>query len=263
LRKSTVAVLGCGSVGGPVAVALAQAGIGRLILADKDSLKASNIGRHPLGMPALNQAKVRALAARIQTDLPHVAVDAQVTWAETLLSARDAGLAQADLIVSAMGSWASESMLDEWHEATGRPVPIIYGWTEAHACAGHAVAITASGARYRDGLDETGLPALRVTEWPNGPTVRQEPACGAVFQPYGPVELGYVTNMVVELALDCLLGAITASTHRIWAARRSLLERSGGHWTPEWMSISPNGEDGGVMTERPWATPTAARVLAA
>jgi hypothetical protein len=52
------------------------------------------------------------------------------------------------------------------------------------------------------GFEGTGLPDFRVTDWPAGTPTRQEPACGAVFQPYGPVELGYVNSLVSELALD-------------------------------------------------------------
>jgi hypothetical protein len=131
-------------------------------------------------------------------------------------------------------------------------VPIVYGWTEPHACAGHAVAIAGGGGCLQCGLTDTGQPLLRLTQWPDGSVLRQEPACGAVYQPYGPVELAHVVALVAELALDSLLGAVTTSVHRIWAGRRRLLEMAGGTWTAAWIEIARDRLDGGFVHERPW-----------
>ena len=94
-----------------------------------------------------------------------------------------------------MGNWPAEALLDEWHTLHDRKFPIVYGWTEAHAAAGHAVTIAPRGSRLRDGLDATGLPWLFATQW-SEETLKQEPACGATFEPYGPVELGFITSLV-------------------------------------------------------------------
>lgn len=49
LQVARVAICGCGSVGAPVAVALAQAGVGELVLIDPQALASANTGRHVLG----------------------------------------------------------------------------------------------------------------------------------------------------------------------------------------------------------------------
>jgi molybdopterin/thiamine biosynthesis adenylyltransferase len=262
LRLRTVLLLGCGSIGAPVAIALGHAGIGRLILVDNQPMKAANVGRHPLGVPAINEPKATALAARLRSDLPHLVVDSRVCKAEDLLHRQDGVLDGVDLIVSAMGNWSAEAMLDEWHHSCGRKLPVVYGWTEAHAAAGHAVAILTAGARLRDGVDATGAPNLTATQWVNDPR-RQEPACGAAFEPYGPVELGYVTSLVAETALDCILNPPERSIHRIWLGRRSILERAGGQWTPAIQMIAGAQLDGGVTLERQWGLDQKTKVLAA
>ncbi len=252
LHTAIVAVLGCGSVGAPVAAQLAAAGVGRLLLIDPEKLKWANVGRHPLGAPEVGKCKSSALADRIGANYPHaLAIESlPCRW-------QDAGpeglalLAKADLVISTMGDWASEGALNEWHLANRKGI-IMYGWTEAHACAGHALAIRPDWGCLQCGFSHDGLPFLRVTDWPLGATVRQEPACGAVYQPYGPVELGHVVSVIAELALDCLLGNVTKATHRIWAARRSLLEKAGGVWTPEWASITVGRSEGGFVEEREW-----------
>ncbi|WP_341987660.1 ThiF family adenylyltransferase [Azorhizobium sp. AG788] len=262
LRSSTVVVLGCGSVGAPIAAALANAGVGKLVLVDEQRLKAANLGRHPLGAGSVGLPKATELAARITKDLPHLRIEAIVDTVERLLDQRPHILLDADLIVSALGDWPAEALLDAWHDANGRAVPIVYGWTEPHACAGHAVGIVQNGARFRAGIDNYGRANLELTGWPGGPTVRREPACGAVFEPYGPVELEAIISMISGLVLDCILGQVGTSTHRMWAGQERMLTAAGGVWTDAWKVIA-GSNTGSVVHERGWAEPVGQRAIAA
>lgn len=252
LREATVAVLGCGSVGAPTALQLAGAGVGRLFLIDPELLKWANIGRHPLGAAAVGRAKADALAEKIRADYPHIlgVEPLFARWEEAEPSTLKS-LASCDLVVSTIGDWAAESALNAWHRVNRRG-PIVYGWTEAHACAGHAVAIFQPGGCLQCGFTGAGAPLLRVTDWPAGATVRQEPACGATYQPYGPVELGHIVSVVAETALDCLLGTINKSKSRTWAGRLSQLENAGGKWNPEWLTATGDRNKGGFVEEREW-----------
>ncbi len=251
LRGKTVVIIGCGSVGAPVAIALAQAGVGKIILIDPDVMKWPNVGRHPLGASAVGKMKARTLADKLRTDFPHMTVEHHATDLQTILQTQPGMLRDSALIVAATGSWAAESMLDAWHEVTGRWSPVLYAWTEAHACAGQAVLICEGGS-LRAGFDATGLPRLQVTAWPAGDTQRREPACGAVYQPYGPVELAFVHALAAELALDALLANRTTTTHRIWAAPHERLVRLGGQWSAEWRAVAGDSA-GGQILERAWA----------
>lgn len=262
LRGATVALLGCGSVGAPVALNLARAGVAKLILVDEQSLAGANVGRHPLGVRSISYPKASELAKRIRADLPHVEVEHYVAKVQDLLLRSDGPLEHVDLIVSALGDWPAESLLDEWHLANGRPFPIVYGWTEPHAAAGHSVIVSSSGGRLRDGLNETGQPHLVATQWAEE-TRRYEPACGAAFEPYGPVELGFITSLVAQAALDSLLGTIGPNTHRIWLARRAFVEAAGGSWSDMLREIAPHALEGGMTIERPWGRRPAGKVLAA
>jgi hypothetical protein len=78
LRSATVAVLGCGSVGAPVAVQLAAAGVGGLILIDPDTLRWANVGRHPVGARGVGRNKAEALAESIRSGYPHIRRVAEV-----------------------------------------------------------------------------------------------------------------------------------------------------------------------------------------
>lgn len=156
------------------------------------------------------------------------------------------------MIIAATGSWAAESRLDAWHGDIGRTVPIVYGWMEPNACAGHALLLANDGACLRCGFDGTGTPDFRVTHWPGGEQTRQEPACGAVYQPYGPVELGYVNGVVGELALDALLGEKDSSSYRVWVGSGKRLRQLGGAWTPAWHADPQFQDAGRFIAHRQW-----------
>lgn len=252
LREMTVAVIGCGSIGGAVAVTLAQAGVGRLILVDFDTLQWANVGRHPLGARAVGQFKAKGLAEKLRADFPHILVDHYDIDVDTAVRRHGDLLGTCQLVVSATGSWAADTRLDAWRESTGSQVPVVYGWMEAHACAGHALLLDERGACLHCGFDNTGLPDFQVTKWPAGAQAKREPACGAVYQPYGPVELGFVNSLVAELALDTLLGETRGPVHRLWIGSRKRLLALGGMWTSDWRVDATFRDEGGFIAERPW-----------
>ncbi|MFC1459534.1 ThiF family adenylyltransferase [Microvirga arabica] len=254
LLGATATVIGCGSVGAPVAIALAQAGVGTINLVDPEKLEWANVGRHPLGATSVGDNKATELSIRIRSEFPHLTVRAFDELAQSLL-VQDSDLLRADVVIAATGSWAAEASLNDWHVKTGRKNSFLYGWTETHACAGHAVAIAQEGGDLRAGIGGTGVPAFRVTSWPEGGAAKEEPACGAHYHPYGPIELGYVNATIADLALDALLGKITSSTHRVWVARRSHLDNVGGHLTPDGALLVKGHEASGLVTERPWPMP--------
>lgn len=252
LRRKTVAVVGCGSIGAPVAMAMVQAGVGSMLLVDPESLSRANTGRHPLGAASAGENKAEALASHITRNYPHmVEVAAHNGRIEELLTRSPEQLGSVDLIVSTTGSWTADGMLGSWHLRIGRPMPIVFGWMEARACAAHATAILSTGGCLRCGFLPNGVPRLRVTDWP-AETVLREPGCGATFQPYEAAEAAHAIALVAELGLECLGGGIRTSTHRMWAARQSLLERACGRWTREWLRVSGSTAAGGVLVEVPW-----------
>lgn len=260
LQKSKIAVLGCGSVGGAVARKLAQAGVGQMLLVDPETLSWSNVGRHSLGASWVYKPKARSLADQIRKDFPHItSVDAQERTWQDLVRSDPALLKSCNLIVSAIGSGNAEDELNQWHLENGRRPPIVYIWTEAHACAGHAVAIMPGGGCFQCGQTEPDKSMFRVTQWPEGDDPRQEPACGAVYQPYGPAELTYIEALITEMVLDCLLQTVTSPRHRLWIGRESLLKSAGGLWNPAWASSTKGPLTGGFIEERPWLANSACR----
>jgi sulfur-carrier protein adenylyltransferase/sulfurtransferase len=209
-----IAIVGCGAIGGPVAVALAMAGAGHLML-------------------------------------PHARFKSRTEELRVVLEKEEDLLLNCDLVVCATGVWSVESALNAWHVSTKHPAQILYAWAEPHACAGHAVAILPDEACLQCQFAQSGEAKKIVTDW-KGRSEQHEPACGAVYQRYGPIELSWVTALGTGLALDCLLGNIKASTHRIWASPKALLDAAGGSWNTDWIGENKARESGGFLEERRW-----------
>jgi hypothetical protein len=70
LRMKTVAVVGCGAIGGYLARILVQSGVGKLVLIDDDRISTSNPSRHILGQDFRDQKKPEALGNFLKKQFP-------------------------------------------------------------------------------------------------------------------------------------------------------------------------------------------------
>jgi sulfur-carrier protein adenylyltransferase/sulfurtransferase len=226
--------------------------VGNFCFIDPQILSWENVGRHYLGAQDVGTSKSQALASHLLRSYPHLdsVVSFRGKWNE-MPSEATAALSGSDVVVSAIGEWSVEGAINEWHLNQNRIPPVVYGWTEPFACAGHAVVIGQTGGCLQCGFNETGLPLFRATSWPSE-TLRRAPACGDFFQPYGPIDLSHSITLVAETVIDCLLNKVNNSIHKFWIGRRSLLEVNRGEWTPEWESNQQFRAEGGYFAEAPW-----------
>lgn len=126
LLASKVAVIGCGALGTFQAAALARAGVGRLIVIDRDYVEPSNLQRQWLfeeqdARESLPKAMAAARAiGRINSGVavePHV-TDLNPTNIEDLLG-------EADLLLDATDNFETRFLINEFAIQTGKPW--IYG----------------------------------------------------------------------------------------------------------------------------------------
>lgn len=252
LKKASVTILGCGALGSHVAIRLAQAGIGSFFLIDPELLEPPNIGRHTLGMNNLLSSKAGALAKEIRQRFPHVKVQYFMgKWEEALLKYPSA-FESATLIVSAIASWGSEGALNEWHVSRSTKPPILYGWTEQRAVAAHAVLIQAPGTCFHCLIRENGRVRAPETEgWPNEDGDQFEPACGALFQPFGPVELASAEALTTDLVIGVLTGEVKRNMHMVHATNEERVHALGGQWSSTHRQHRPRSFVGSFQYERP------------
>ena len=81
LTAARVAVFGIGGVGGHLAEALARAGVGHLLLVDRDTVSLANVNRQAVALRStLGLPKVEVMAQRIRDINPACTVDAKVAF---------------------------------------------------------------------------------------------------------------------------------------------------------------------------------------
>lgn len=78
ITATTVAVCGLGGLGSNIAIALARAGIGKLLLLDFDAVDVSNLHRQQYKAEQVGRPKAEALAANIREIAPYVDVCAKI-----------------------------------------------------------------------------------------------------------------------------------------------------------------------------------------
>ena len=124
LQGKTVAVIGCGGLGGYLIEYLTRIGIGCIRCVDGDVFEESNLNRQLLSSPALLGAgKAAAAAARIREVNPHVQVEALPVFLDDD-NAREL-IAGCDAVLDALDSIHARRILA--NACSEENIPYIYG----------------------------------------------------------------------------------------------------------------------------------------
>lgn len=233
LARCHVAVIGCGALGGQLAVQLAQAGVGRLTLLDGDALDWRNVGRHVLDGASVGKNKALALKEALLRRFPDAEIDAFAKSWEEYFDVAPEMFEKTDLIISVTAEPASNLHLD-YLSKSGEVAPVIFGWLEPFAVSAHAIFRHPSGPGLADLVDECGLLLEPVVNIESAPPLPTEPSCGALFQPYSSLSALAGVALVGELAVDALLGRTAGSTARTWVGTPSAFQENGLSITPIW-----------------------------
>lgn len=249
LQHMHVALIGCGAIGGDVAQMLANAGVGMLTLIDGQLLDFDNIGRHLLGAAEVGQFKAKSLHHHLKRQFPHLRINSIGRIWEDLTAEEIKEMRKCDLIISATGEWTSESTLNIFARSVAKPA-VLFGWTEPHGCAGHALLVTTRGGCLACGRDNLGQVSFRVTEWNEDTAMKRLPACGGFYQPYGAAETAPIKGMVATLAISYLLGDASYSELRTWIGDPDMIKQLGGNIMPKWKGILRKGLIGQTHAQR-------------
>lgn len=122
LKQKTVAVFGVGGVGGYVAEALARAGVGHIVLIDKDEVSDSNRNRQIIALTStVGRPKVEVMKERILDINPEARVTAKQCFflPET---ADEFDFCGYDYVVDAVDTVTAKLLIIEKSKAAGVPV---------------------------------------------------------------------------------------------------------------------------------------------
>lgn len=111
LLQASVLVVGLGGLGSPVAMYLAAAGVGKLLLVDDDSVELSNLQRQVIhDQQSLGMSKVGSAAKRLTALNPSVQV--QIFEERLAAKALDELVEQVDVVVDCTDNFATRLMIN-------------------------------------------------------------------------------------------------------------------------------------------------------
>lgn len=130
LAQATVAIIGCGALGSAAADTLTRAGVGRLLLVDRDYVEASNLHRQPL----YTEANARDMMPKVEAAKQRLAAVNSGTAVETWMDHADAALIEqlaqrSDLLIDGTDNFETRLVINDASMKHG--IPWIYG-----ACVG-------------------------------------------------------------------------------------------------------------------------------
>src|SRR5690242_5222602 len=134
LNSARVAIVGCGATGSSIAALLARAGVGTLLIIDRDYVESSNLQRQSLfdeADAAESLPKAVAAARKIAAFNSDVQVQAEV--ADLTPENIEALLGDANLVLDATDNFETRYLINDFAVKHGKP------WIYAAAVAAYAV----------------------------------------------------------------------------------------------------------------------------
>ena len=230
LGEKSVLLVGCGSVGGELAMRLTSAGVGHLTVSDPDTFSEENLYRHVLSVKDIGRSKTVALAREI--DLRHPWAEMN-SWCKRLEELRDPTVLRPfDLVVIAIGSPTVERGFAEYCRQEALRVPVMNCWLEGYGIGGHAI-LAVPGAKgcwhcaYVDPETLTRGLTSNLNFLKAGQVVmHNHGGCGTQFLPYNGIAASCTATMAADLAVRFLTGEVPASSKVSWMGSEAEAKRA-------------------------------------
>jgi len=220
-RGKRVLLLGCGSLGSPVAELLARAGVGTIDIVDRETLEAANCARHLLGANHIGQSKAELVKLRLTALVPEVKVNAHHATVSRWL-AEECEADVYDLVIDCTGESTTRTLLTHVRQSVLGRGAIVLAWMEPFCAAAHVVHINAHDAWPSDDPVEK----VNVGSWERNGRVPL-PACGSGFSPYGAADAWQAAGFVTERVLSILDDQSCTSQIWSWVRASVYFERTG------------------------------------
>jgi molybdopterin/thiamine biosynthesis adenylyltransferase len=242
LQHKHVLIVGCGAIGGHLALMLARAGIGQISLVDHDLFELANTYRHACGMAHENKPKVQGLQQELQRLIPYVKVVPYPEGIEALLDRQPEVLTQAQLVISALGSPTVEMHLNERIWSSAKHPPTIFAWLEPLGLGGHVLATHvprmggfARGCLeclYDRPIEEGPLRNRAAFATPGDNYTRDVLGCGSTYVPFADLDSLRTAELAARLALRILRGGLDGAPLLSWKGDASAFREAGYRVTP-------------------------------
>lgn len=226
-----VNIIGCGSVGGFVARALAYAQPSPLRLVDDEILEVHNVPRHVCDLTSVGKNKAEAVRSTLRRSDPHLIVEAVPNDVRHVLRTDAARLQPAALSVVAVANVAIERRVNEIARVLDLGT-IAFIWIEPHAIAGHAVIVPPkAGGCFECLVLPDGRVDIGVLQNADN-FARADAGCRGSFVPYGGLDLEAFANTISREIVPVTDGG--SGMVITWIGNLSEARRNGWPIEPSW-----------------------------
>jgi len=216
LKDASISIIGCGALGSETADALCKAGVGRILLVDKEEMRAHNAVRHSLGINRVSMPKTLGMAEHLVLHNPFVNVE----WkpANILLAKLVDYLPEGAIGVSTIADDNVEAYLNE--QAIDRRRTVFY----CRALRGGKAARIFRVVPQRDAckaclglyLKDKNPIFLNIPEDESLPAITNE--CNNPVRPASAADMKIVAGIFSRVIIDFLQGRDTDNNHWIWSS---------------------------------------------
>lgn len=219
LDGKKVAVIGCGSVGGHIAIEMAKAGVLNLTLIDADILNYDNVLRHALGNDDVGSLKVEGLKRDLEKNVPFVKVRALGNSFENLILTKQILLDQFDMLIFATGEPTTNLFANNLLHQIDNPPKAIFTWLDPYGIGGHAFLQENSTENvclkclYQ--VEENELRNRVSFAEPGQNFLKDISGCGSLFTPFSSLDAIKTAEIAVRLCLESLANE-TGNQLRSW-----------------------------------------------
>ncbi len=216
LKDVSISIIGCGALGSETADALCKAGVGRILLVDKEEMRAHNAVRHSLGINRVSMPKALGMAEHLVLHNPFVNVE----WkpANILLAKLDDYLPESAIGISTIADDNVEAHLNEQAIERGRTVFYCRALRGGKAARIFRVVPQRDACKACLGLylkDKNPI-FLNIPEDESLPAITNE--CNNPVRPASAADMKIIAGIFSRAIIDFLQGRDTDNNHWIWSA---------------------------------------------
>lgn len=248
----SVAIVGCGALGGALARLLVQSGVGKLHLIDPDIYSIDNVYRHALPSRFVGTLKTEALRYELTNLFPGVQI---TSMSQSLANIEEALFAKSfDVICLATGNPNVERDLVRRRLADPSTPALVSGWIEPVSLGGHIITSrhgqpgclecnfhTATGASH---------PGSRVSFLADGQSVQQTlMGCAGSFTPYTATDAMQSAVLMARVVQDLLVNS-PGPFYQFWRGNRHQADANSvkiSHWYSTSNAVDPQGAANGLL----------------
>ena len=189
-----IAIVGCGSLGGSLALKLAKSGIKNFTFIDYDYLDINNVARHICSLRYLNKNKAEAIKSTILEHFPDCNIE---TYNRDAMDCLDV-LEKQNLIISALGSDGTifETFLLQIYEH----IPKIISWFEG-SVGGHTMFTKTTIYNFSEIIGNLKI----VEDGKEEKLIKDDIGCNSVYAPYAFIDAENTITAVARMVTDFII----------------------------------------------------------